>query len=384
MSKVLHIFVYLFLVLTGAALWFEVQLHAKRSELKDRNRMQEEFIVDISRMVETGGDDDISAKVECQKDDSPVEDRIVDEPNYENLLDDYPYYLEKLDHKYFVWGEAEREKLREVYVMEEDASGARVPMKDGAELMTRDSEEDKLLKSLKNAIEAQKDRLAKTREALPVLRKHLSSVVNELNNLKVEARKDKVTIKERDEKIGKLEKDKSGLENEIVKIKSQIDELNAEISSLKDEVVSVRDEAELAKEELAKEKENSERLKEMLAKLASNSAAAPAGVSGVQAASSLPAGDKGRILEADNENMFAIIELSEAAMKELKGEDLSRPLPLVEFSVRRKGFEGSAGDFVGRLRTKQEIPGKNYITCEILSTWSITDLKYEDVVYSAD
>ncbi len=384
MSKVLHIFVFIFLILTGVALWFEIQLHGKRTELKDRNRMQEEFIVDISRMIETGGDDDISEKVECQKDDSPVEDRIVDEPNYENLLDEYPYYLEKLDHKYFTWGEAEREKLREVYVMEEDASGVRVPMKDGAEFMTRDSEEDKLLKTLKNAIEAQKDRLAKTREALPVLRKHLSSVVNELNSLKGEARKDKVTIKEKDEKIGKLDKEKSDLQNEIVKTKSQIDELNAEISSLKDEVVSIRDEAELAKEELAKEKENSERLKEMLAKLASNTTTGPATFAGSQAASTVPAGDKGRIIEADNENMFAIVKLSDAAMKELKGEDLSRPLPLVEFSVRREGFEGPNGDLVGRLRTKQEYPGVNIITCEILSSWSITDMAYEDIVYSAD
>ena len=52
MNKVLHVLVYVFLALAAAALWFELQLNAKRSELTDRNRVQEDYLVKIARTVE--------------------------------------------------------------------------------------------------------------------------------------------------------------------------------------------------------------------------------------------------------------------------------------------------------------------------------------------
>ena len=248
MNRALHVFVYLFLVATGVALWFEIQLNEKRTEMKDRNRMQEDFIMDVARMTEAGDDDDMSAKKELPLDVSPVEAKIVDTPETEDVLDEkgYNYWLEKLDHKYLVWGEKERQELRQVYVLDSEGK----PQLDGAEKQTRDSPEYLLLKKLKEAQERQKNRLAATREAITILREKLEATVKELNELKPAARQDKVTIVERDEKISKLEGEKSELENQIVKIKSQIDELNAEITSLKDEVVTAHDETEAAKEAL--------------------------------------------------------------------------------------------------------------------------------------
>ena len=79
-------------------------------------------------------------------------------------------------------------------------------------------------------------------------------VINELNKLKPEARQDKVTIVEKNEKIAKLEAEKVELENQIVKLKSQIDELNQEVTSLKDEVAAAKDETEAVKEELEAKK----------------------------------------------------------------------------------------------------------------------------------
>ena len=80
--------------------------------------------------------------------------------------------------------------------------------------------------------------------------------------------------------------------------------------------------------------------------------------------------------------MFAIVEFTPEAMKELKGDDLSRPLPPMEFGVKRAGFKGAAGEFIGRLRLKQEVAGKNYIVCDILSNWSQDELKQDDVVFA--
>ena len=71
MNKVLHVLVYVFLALAGASLFFELQLNAKRAELTDRNRMQEDYIVRIARTVEKA-EPDKSAAFEIKKDSSPV------------------------------------------------------------------------------------------------------------------------------------------------------------------------------------------------------------------------------------------------------------------------------------------------------------------------
>ena len=97
---------------------------------------------------------------------------------------------------------------------------------------------------------------------------------------------------------------------------------------------------------------------------------------------SLPAGDKGKIVEADNDNMFAIVAFSDEAMKELKGDDLSKALPAIEFGVKRAGFKGPAGEFVGRIRLRQEVKGKNYVICDILSAWEQDKLAANDIIFA--
>ena len=52
MNKLLHVLVYVFLLLAGAALFFEMDLNKKRTELTDRNRMQEDYFIRIAKTVE--------------------------------------------------------------------------------------------------------------------------------------------------------------------------------------------------------------------------------------------------------------------------------------------------------------------------------------------
>ena len=95
-----------------------------------------------------------------------------------------------------------------------------------------------------------------------------------------------------------------------------------------------------------------------------------------------PAGDKGKIVEADNENMFAIVEFSEDTMKEIKGEDGSRPLPALELGVKRPGFKGEAGEFIGRIRLRQEVKGKPYVICDILGAWEQDKVAPNDIIFA--
>ena len=377
MNKVLHVLVYVFLALAGASLFFELQLNAKRAELTDRNRMQEDYIVRIARTVEKA-EPDKSAAFEIKKDSSPVEARLVDSPDMENVLEEYPAPLEQANLDTYNWdGQTERKQLRTVYVLDFEGN----PVLDGNEPLKRGKgTEDEMLSMLFESAKTQQSRLNTTRAALTALRSKLESVVAELNKIKPDARQDKVTIVEQKEKITKLEGDKADLENQITKIKAQVDELNGEISSLKDEVTTAKDETEAAKEETAKAKQLIESLRKMLKESIQTQGSKSAGV-GV-AVSSLPAGEKGKIVDADNDDMFAIVKFSDEAMKELKGENLDRPLPSIELGVKRPGFNGEAGEFVGRVRLRQEVKGKNYVVCDILGQWEQDKLKANDVLFA--
>ena len=374
MNKLLHVLVYVFLILAGAGLFFELQLNDKRMELTKRNRMQEDCFVKLAKTIEKA-EPAKDAAYEIKKDNSPVEARLVDSPDMENILDEYPAPLEQANLETYNW-DNKRDGLRRVFVLDFEGK----PVMDGNEPQTRGSDEDKMLNALFESAKAQQSRLNSTRAALTDLRGKLESVVNELNKLKPEARQDKVTIVERDEKIAKLEGEKAELENQITKLKAQIDELNTEITSLKDEIAAARDETEAAKEEVAKAKKTIDQLKEMLKSAIQNGGDKSA--SGGVAVTSLPAGDKGKIVEADNENMFAIVEFSEAAMKELKGEDGSRALPALELGVKRTGFKGEAGEFVGRIRLRQEVKGKPYVICDILGAWEQDKVAPNDIIFA--
>jgi outer membrane murein-binding lipoprotein Lpp len=381
MNKALHVLVYVFLALAGAALYFEIKLDAKRTELTDRNRLQEDYLVKIAKTIEQA--DPVKGEpFEIKKDVSPVEAKEEDNPMTENLLEEYPNDIEQQNLKAYNWSQNERDRMRHIYQID-PVTGQ--PIQDGTGfLMTGKGTADELLNELFESAKKQQARLNTTRARLAEMRGRLEDVVNELNKLKGVARTDKCTIVNRDGRISKLEEEKKELEGNIVKLKAQIEELNAEITSLKDEVATAKDETEAAKEEVSKRQKLIERLQKIIQELMAARAQGQGGGGGGggSAVTSLPAGDKGKIIEADNNDMFAVVEFSDEAMLELKGPDQSKPLPVLELSVKRPGFNGTAGEFVGRLRIRQEVPGKKYIICDILSDWEQDKIKADDIVFA--
>jgi len=347
MNKVLHVLVYVFLALAAAALWFELQLNDKRAELTERNAMLNESVAKLARTIEK--DTAKEASFEIKKDASPVEARIVDSPEMDNVLESYKGQLEQ-------------------------ANLSTYELNGGSQI------EKPALEKVFESAKGQQGLLNTTRSALSDLREKLEGNVNELNKLKTDARQDKVTIEEQKTKMAKLEEEKTALENQVTKIKGQIDELNGEIVSLKDEVSTAKDETEAEKEKVAK----AEKLVEQLKKLLQQSIQTKGGESSGSgtAVTSLPSGEKGKVVVADNENMFAIVAFSDETMKQLKGEDLSKALPAIEFGVKRTGFQGAAGEFVGRIRLRQEVTGKNYVICDIIGSWEQDKLQAKDIVYA--
>ncbi len=376
MNKALHVLVYLFLILSAASLWFELELNKKRRLLTDRNKIQEEYFIKIAKTIEKA-EPNKDATAEVKKDISPVEAKLVDIPETQNVLEEYSAYLEQDNLETFDWDKPEiKQQLRNVYVLDHEG---KIVM-DGIEPeMNGPGTELALLKELFEASTKMQAKLNTTRAELVKLHGIINEQVEEINKLKPVARQDKVTIVEKTAQIAKLEEIKADLENQIVKIKAQIDELNAEITSLKDEVVTAQDETAAAKEELQKSQKLVDQLKKLIQHMIAEASKTTGDKSDI---TTLPVGDKGKVVEVDNANMFVIIEFTDKSMKELKGDNLDHPIPNIEFGVKRPGYNGPAGEFIGRIRIRQEVREKNYIIGDILGPWKQDDIKAGDVIFA--
>ena len=379
MNKALHALVYVTLVVAAAALFFEIQLDGKRELLKDRNRQLEDYIVKISNTIEKSDAAKPASLPEARKDVSAVEAKLVDSPETENVLEDYPVQLEEANLDTLKWDDKERIQLRQLYKL--DGEGNKIPdaanpgdfVKKGA------GTAQELLDQLFERAKAQQAKLNTTRAELANARGKLEALVNDYNKLKPEGRQDKVTIEEKKAQIEELEQAKAAVEEQLTKTKSQIDDLNAEIKSLKDERDSAKDETEAVKEDLAK----TQKLVDQLKKLLQNQPARQQTVaSGAVNVAPLTVGNKGKIVEVNSKLMFAVVEFDEDAMKELLGPERQNALPQLEMGIRRTGFQGPAGEYVGRLRLRQSVAGKNFVIADLLGDWLQTEVKKGDVVFA--
>lgn len=379
MNKALHALVYVTLVVAAAALFFEIQLDGKRELLKDRNRQLEDYIVKISNTIEKSDAAKPASLPEARKDVSAVEAKLVDSPETENVLEDYPVQLEEANLDTLKWDDKERIQLRQLYKL--DGEGNKIPdaanpgdfVKKGA------GTAQELLDQLFERAKAQQAKLNTTRAELANARTKLEALVNDYNKLKPEGRQDKVTIEEKKAQIEELGQAKAAVEEQLTKTKSQIDDLNAEIKSLKDERDTAKDETEAVKEDLAK----TQKLVDQLKKLLQNQPARQQTVaSGAVNVAPLTVGNKGKIVEVNSKLMFAVVEFDEDAMKELLGPERQNALPQLEMGIRRTGFQGPAGEYVGRLRLRQSVAGKNFVIADLLGDWLQTEVKKGDVVFA--
>lgn len=379
MNKALHALVYVTLVVAAAALFFEIQLDGKRELLKDRNRQLEDYIVKISNTIEKSDATKPASLPEARKDVSAVEAKLVDSPETENVLEDYPAQLEEANLDTLKWDDKERIQLRQLYKL--DGEGNKIPdaanpgdfVKKGA------GTAQELLDQLFERAKAQQAKLNTTRAELANVRTKLEALVNDYNKLKPEGRQDKVSLEEKKAQIEELEQAKAAVEEQLTKTKSQIDDLNAEIKSLKDERDTAKDETEAVKEDLAK----TQKLVDQLKKLLQNQPARQQTVaSGTVNVAPLTVGNKGKIVEVNSKLMFAVVEFDEDAMKELLGPERQNALPQLEMGIRRTGFQGPAGEYVGRLRLRQSVAGKNFVIADLLGDWLQTEVKKGDVVFA--
>jgi hypothetical protein len=80
--------------------------------------------------------------------------------------------------------------------------------------------------------------------------------------------------------------------------------------------------------------------------------------------------------------MFCVIEFSDEAMNEMVGSSRQNALPSLTLGILRKGFQGAAGEFVGKVRLRQSVSGKNFVIADILGDWSQAPVEKGDVIFA--
>lgn len=379
MNKALHALVYVILAVAAVALYFEIELYGKRDLLKDRNRQLEDYLVTVSRTIEKADAPRPTAVPEARKDISPRDAKLVDTPETENLLEDYPVQLEESNLDALKWDDKERIQLRQLYKL--DGDGEKIPdaANPGDFVKKGPGTAQELLDLLVERAKAQQGKLNSTRAELAALRTKLENLTADYNKLPPEIRQAKVDLEEQKKIAEDLEQAKAAVEEQLQKVKSQVEEQTTEIASLKDEVASAKDETEAVKEDLAKVTKQKDQLMKLLQQQAQTHTAAAAPGAAV---TTLPAGNKGTLVDVNTQFNFAVVEFTDEAMKELLGPERQNALPQLEMGLRRTGFNGAAGEYVGKIRLRQAVTGKNFVIADILGDWAQTDAQRGDVVFA--
>lgn len=383
MNKALHIFVYLFLIIAGGVAYLVYEIYPKKEELADRNDLMKSYIERFYNTLENPTNNIGKAAVKRSKDLADYEDYLYDTGDTD--ADD----LEKKDGDSIGNWEFKYELANETKDWAND--GHVGVLKDiyadpnAVDKTTRGSKAETVLQKMVDDSAAQQEQLKQVRIAFKNAREGFKPLVKEINELKPKVRKLNGQVRDLEKDKTQLEEEKQKLNDTILEKESKINELNGSINGYRQEIDELNGKIRSTNESLEKEKELTDKLKKMIQDLQKslyNATAVASGNAGEvgAAVSSVAAGAKGKIIEANNDAVFAIIEVTPEAMKELKGNDATKPLPILEFTVTRPGFKGPAGEIVGRIRLRQEVPGKNWIICDILANWSQDNIKKDDII----
>jgi hypothetical protein len=378
MGKVLRVLVIVVLVLSAISLFFATKLFEKRELLAKRNSVLEEQFIKLAKTIESADAAD-AAVPSVMKDVAEVSDREQANPEKTDMLESYPIKLEQQNLPTLDFGNTDKRlQLRNYFALAADGSYDPDPV-DQKPRTKGPGTMQELLDQLFDRAKAQQATLNKTRAELAKRREQFTASIDEINKLKTDCRTAKVDAKGEREKASALAAEKAELETRVTRLNAEKKELSAELADAKNESETLREDQVTLKDDLAKSKDYVKQLEERLKGARSTPAGGNEFAGGTPSAPS--AGDKGKVIEANDELKFAIIELSDDAIAELLGAERQNALPQLEMNVRRIGRQSAAGEFVTRVKLRQAVRGKNFIVADILNDWQQAPVEKGDVVF---
>ncbi|NLC79908.1 MAG: hypothetical protein GX748_01845 [Lentisphaerae bacterium] len=376
MAKVLRVLVIIILILSAVSLFFAIKLFEKRELLTKRNSVLEEQFIKVAKTIEAADAPDADAPG-VMKDISEVSDRELANPEKQAMLDAYPIKLEQQNLPTLDFGNTEKRlQLRSFFAVDAEGNYVLDPV-DNKPATKGSGTMQELMDQLFERAKAQQASLNKTRAELTKMREQFTGSVDEINKLKTDGRAAKVELKGEKEKVATLTTEKEELETRVTKLNAEKKELSAELADAKNSIETLNEEKVTITDALATSREQIKLLEERL----KGGVNRPAGDTQLAAGTAPTAGDKGKIIEANDELKFAIIELSDDAIAELLGPERENALPQLEMNVRRTGRQSAAGEFVTRIKLRQAVRGKNFVVADILNDWQQAPVEKGDVVF---
>jgi len=235
MGKLLRVLVYVVLVLSVVALLFATKVFAKKEVLSKRNSVLIDQIVKVAKTIEAQDPTDAAAP-EVQKDVSEVTDREVANPEKVSVLEGYSMKLEQQNLPALDFDNTEKRKqLRNYFAL--DASGVEVkdPI-DNKPMIKGPGSMQELLDQLFDRAKIQQANLNKTRAELAKKREQVTTIVEEVNKLKVDGRASKKETKEIKDQLASVQSEKEALETRVSKLTAEKKEMAAEVADAKNEV----------------------------------------------------------------------------------------------------------------------------------------------------
>lgn len=379
MNILLRILVILTLVLNGVAFWFTYALYGKRELLIDRNDRFETFTIEIAKTLEASQpeqtEEDKAALAEMpvidmESTDAEHAGKALSDLEVRSYWTEGDYRIEYESTPEFYQG-PDPQDLKEVYVLDAEK---KAKLNARGEAVKEGSKMDVALNEIVSKSEAQRDYYTKVRGQLTALREEYEALVPQIHTLKEESRQRAQTIIDRDNTISGLEADKANLEGQVADRDQQIASLEEEKSVLQGDLDAVTEE----RDTLADEVEN---LKKTIAMIAQSGLGANANANDVAAIANVTAGVKGTIVRADNLYNSAIVKLTPEALTELIGEAGDRPLPEIDFYVRRPG---KADAIVGKIKVRTLVKDQSAIVCDIPADWKQEPIQKGDEVFYLD
>jgi len=405
MGKLLRVLTIILLVLSIVALILGIMLFNKREILKGRTQKLEKAMTQFAATIEdTEPAPDASAKYP-ERDTSACTAEVLENPERKEFWKTYATELEALDLPTVNLSERQVELM--TYYQVDPASGSKVPDPVTGMPMTKGpGTMQAIMDDLRDKSEKQYARLNKTRQQLKTVREELVDTINTLNALKHEHRLKLKEIEEYKAEIAKLQ-------GEIASLKERITELEAEKTQLEDKITDLNRQIEELNEKLADKDDQIKSLKKEIESMkagtrdmftdgggggggggaaaagpvqqdvagAANPVATPDGtvvVTQGQTVRQVPPGVKGTIASVNREWKFVVIQFTDAAMKEMLGEDLSAPVPRMEFLVKRPGPPEQFAAKVSLIQIKRD---QKLGIADILVNWEQLKVQKDDIVF---
>lgn len=375
MGKFLRVLVVFFLLFSVAALTLGILLFMRRELLKGRTQALETAFIELAPSIE-----DTPGSVETppeypEQDMSPVSFEIPEQLEYSTYWSNYKHSLE-VQEPVSVVTLKDKQKQLMTYYQVSPATGEKV--KDeitGGYLTSGPGTMNELLKYLNDKSFAQLERLNTTRQQLKDIRTELISCIEKLNKEKGEHRQTHAVSEQRRLKILELEARITELEQQVAQLQAEVEALNAQLAEKVAEIAILQenlDEANRTIEDLK------QRLEVAQAKAIDDSNVMPGDQNVPGPASPIEAGQKGSVVQVNPEWEFVIVEMSDAFITEVLGEDgVSGAVRGVELWVNRAG---ETDTFVTKLSVTHINKEKKLAIASILPSWQQLPVKVGDEV----